>query len=91
MRVQSADIDGYIAGSPSDIQQRFEQIRSLMLEIAPDAVESVSYAMPAFKLNGRVLIYCAAFKKHIGLYSAPIALEHFKTDLKPYKATEGTV
>ena len=63
-----------------------------MLEIAPDAVESgVSYAMPAFKLNGRVLIYGAAFKKHIGLYPAPIALEHFKTDLEPYKTTKGTV
>lgn len=91
MRVQSADIDGYIAGSPSDTRQQLEQIRSLVLEIAPDAVESVSYAMPTFKLNGHVLIYGAAFKKHIGLYPAPIALEHFKTDLEPYKATEGTV
>ena len=91
MRVQSADIDGYIAGSSSDTRQQLEQIRSLVLEIAPDAVESVSYAMPTFKLNGRVLIYGAAFKKHIGLYPAPIALEHFKTDLEPYKATKGAV
>ncbi len=87
----AADIDAYIAGFPVDIQQRLEQIRSLILEIAPDAVESISYAMPTFKLNGRVLVYFAAFKKHIGLYPAPIALEQFKAELEPYKASKGAV
>ena len=73
--MQSADIDGYIAGSPSDTRQQLEQIRSLMLEIALDAAESINYAIPTFKLNGRVLMYFAAFKKHIRLYPALIALE----------------
>ena len=87
----AADIDAYIAGFPSDIQRRLEQIRSLILEIAPDAAASISYAMPTFKLNGRVLVYFAAFKKHIGLYPAPITLEQFKVELEPYKASNGAV
>lgn len=87
----AADIEAYIAGFPADIQRRLEQIRDLILEIAPDAVASISYAMPTFKLNGRVLVYFAAFKKHIGLYPAPIALEQFKVDLEPYKASKGAV
>ena len=45
----AADIDAYIAGFPVNIQQRLEQIRSSILEIAPDAAESISYAMPAFQ------------------------------------------
>lgn len=87
----AADIDAYIAGFPVDIQGRLEQVRSLILEIAPDATEGIGYAMPAFKLNGRVLVYFAAFKKHIGLYPAPIALEQFKADLEPYKSSKGAV
>ena len=74
-----------------DIQGRLEQIRSLILETAPNAATSISYAIPAFKLNGRVLVYFAAFKKHIGLYPAPIALEQFKVDLEPYKSSKGAV
>ena len=88
---QAANVDGHIAGFPVDVQGRLEQIRALILEIAPDAMEGISYAMPTFKLNGRVLVYFTAFKKHIELYPAPIALEEFKADLEPYKASKGTV
>ena len=87
----AADIAAYIAGFPADIQQQLEQIRSLMLEIAPDTMESISYAMPTCKLNGRGLVYFAAFKKHIGLYPAPIALEQFEAELEPYKASKGAL
>ena len=48
-----SDIDAYIAGFPMDVQQRLEQTRGLILEIAPDAVQSISYAIPTFKLNRR--------------------------------------
>ena len=51
---------------------------------------SVTRCLP-FKLNGRVLVYFAAFKKHIGLYPAPIALEQFEAELEPYKASKGAL
>ena len=89
--MSATEIDAYIAGFPSDVQQRLEQIKALILEIAPDAAQSISYAMPAFKLNGRVLVYFAAFKNHIGLYPAPIALAQFNADLEPYKSSKGAV
>jgi uncharacterized protein YdhG (YjbR/CyaY superfamily) len=61
------DIDGYIAGFPNDVQEVLEKIRMTIRKAAPDAEETISYQIPAFTLNGH-LVYCAAFKNHIGFY-----------------------
>ena len=60
-------IDEYIGGFPPDVQSVLQRIRHVIRTAAPDAAETISYRMPAFKLNG-VLVYFAAFKKHIGFY-----------------------
>lgn len=61
------DIDGYIAQFPSDVQAILEKVRTTISHAAPEATETISYQMPAFKLNG-MLVYFAAWKKHIGFY-----------------------
>lgn len=61
------DIDEYIAASSPEGQSILEKIRSTIRNAAPDAQETISYRIPAFTLNG-VLVYFAAFKKHIGFY-----------------------
>jgi hypothetical protein len=61
------NIDEYIASFQPDIQAILTKIRSTIRNAAPAAEEVISYRMPAFKLNG-ILVYFAAFKKHIGLY-----------------------
>lgn len=63
----SKDIDGYIAQFPADVQAILEQVRAAIRRAAPDATETISYQMPAFKQHG-ILVYFAAWKKHIGLY-----------------------
>lgn len=60
-------IDEYIAGFPAEIQAVLGQIRDTIRRAAPDAKETVSYMMPAFKQHG-ILVYFAAWKNHIGLY-----------------------
>jgi uncharacterized protein YdhG (YjbR/CyaY superfamily) len=60
-------IDEYIAGFPNDVQEILQRIRRVVREVAPEAEETISYRMPAFKQNG-ILLYFAAFKGHIGLY-----------------------
>jgi uncharacterized protein YdhG (YjbR/CyaY superfamily) len=60
-------IDEYIAASSPDVQAILRKIRRVVRDAAPDAEEAISYQMPAFKLNG-VLVYFAAFKKHIGFF-----------------------
>jgi uncharacterized protein YdhG (YjbR/CyaY superfamily) len=62
-----ANIDGYIAQFPADVQELLEQVRETIRHAAPDAKEKISYQMPAFKQHG-ILVYFAAWKKHIGLY-----------------------
>src|ERR1035438_10083195 len=83
--------DEYIKSYPKDIQILLEQIRITIRKSAPDAVESISYGMPAYKLNGRPLVYFAAFKNHIGFYALPTGHAEFKKDLSGYKQGKGSV
>ena len=61
------DIDEYIARFPADVQAILEQVRTTIRTAAPEAKETISYQMPAFKQHG-ILVYFAVWKKHIGLY-----------------------
>ena len=84
-------IDDYIATFPKDIQQTLTRIRTLINNTAPDAEESISYGMPAYKTHGRPLVYFAAYKNHIGFYATPSGHSEFKTDLSQYKQGKGSV
>ena len=83
-------IDDYIASFPKDLQTILEQMRAIIKKAAPKAKEVISYAMPAFKLNG-MLVYFAGYKKHIGFYPMPAAINAFKKDLSVYKSSKGAV
>jgi len=61
------NIDDYIASFPPDVQTILEKIRLTIGQAAPAAQETISYKIPAFALNG-ILVYFAAFRKHIGFY-----------------------
>jgi uncharacterized protein YdhG (YjbR/CyaY superfamily) len=85
------NIDEYIAGFPTDVQEILEKIRMTIKEAAPEAEETISYQMPTFNLKGKYLVYFAAYKKHIGFYPAPIGNEEFKEELSVYESGKGTV
>ncbi len=61
------DIDSYISQFPGDTQAILMKVRTTIRQASPDAKETISYQMPAFKQRG-ILVYFAAWKKHIGLY-----------------------
>jgi uncharacterized protein YdhG (YjbR/CyaY superfamily) len=84
------DVEHYIAQLPAAIQERLEKLRQTIKAAAPDAVEVISYSMPAYKLNG-MLLYFAAHKNHIGLYPMAAGIEAFKNELKKYETSKGTV
>ena len=60
-------IDTYIASFPPPVRAILKNIRRLIRQEAPNAEEILSYRMPAFR-QGKILLYFAAFKKHIGIY-----------------------
>jgi uncharacterized protein YdhG (YjbR/CyaY superfamily) len=62
-----ASVDEYISAFSPEVQAILERIRSTIGHAAPKAEETISYNMPAFLMNG-IVVYFAAFKKHIGLY-----------------------
>ena len=84
-------IDEYIRTFPKDVQTILEKLRKAIREAAPGAVETISYQMPTFKLNGKGLVYFAAFKNHIGFYPIPSGVEAFEKELSPYKQGKGSV
>jgi len=60
-------IDEYISAFSPEVRAILQEVRQVVRSAAPDAQEAISYNIPAFKLNG-VLVYFAAFKRHIGFY-----------------------
>jgi len=86
----SSDIDDYIAQFPPPAQAALTEMRALIKASAPDATETISYAMPTFDLNGRHLVHFAGFKNHVGLYPIPSAIEAFKEELASYKTGKGS-
>ena len=85
-------MDEYVAKFPKNVRDILEELRRVIKESAPKAEETISYAMPAFRLNGKSLVFFAAWKNHIGFYpSGPSAIEAFKKELSPYKQAKGTV
>jgi uncharacterized protein YdhG (YjbR/CyaY superfamily) len=90
MRPQYKTIDEYIKTFPADIQNILEKMRRTIKETAPGAVEAFSYGMPTFKLNGN-LVHFAAYKRHIGFYPTPSAIEAFGAELAPYRTSRGAI
>ena len=85
-----SDVNEYIAGYPTEIQEKLQQIRQLIKTVAPDATEVISYGMPGYKLNG-MLVWFAANKNHIGFYPKASPMEVFKEELTDYKCSKGAI
>jgi hypothetical protein len=57
----------------------------------PQSVEKISYRIPTLTLNGRYLMYFAAYKNHVSLYPIPSGPDEFQKELKPYVKSKGTI
>ena len=85
-------IDAYIASLPDDQARALAAMRATVAAAAPDAVEAISYSMPAFKLGKRVLIYYAAFKDHLSLFPASgSVMDKLGTELQSRFTGKGTL
>jgi uncharacterized protein YdhG (YjbR/CyaY superfamily) len=86
----ATSIDGYIAGCPPDVRGIIEKIRLTVRSAAPGAEEAISYGMPAFRLNG-VLVYFCAFKRHIGFYPPVRGDAKLEKAVAPYAGEKGSL
>jgi uncharacterized protein YdhG (YjbR/CyaY superfamily) len=90
-RPTASAIDDYIATFPPEVRAVLAELRALIRECAPGAVETISYAIPTFDLNGRHLVHFAGYEKHVGFYPTGRGIETFKAELSPYKSGKGSV
>jgi uncharacterized protein YdhG (YjbR/CyaY superfamily) len=85
-------IDAYLATLPADQLEALQRLRAQIRRLVPDAEETISYGMPAFKLNGRAVVWFAAWKAHCSIY--PLTgtfLEAHGDALKGYRRTRGSL
>jgi uncharacterized protein YdhG (YjbR/CyaY superfamily) len=85
------DFAAYARQFSVEVQDTLSRIRSTIKQAVPEATETISYNMPAFKLHDRIIVYFAAFKAHIGLYPplrGPAALQRAAA---PYAGPKGNL
>lgn len=85
------NVDEYFGSFPQETQKILKEIRQIIQKSAPESVESISYGMPAYKLNGKPLVYFAAFKNHIGFYATPTGHVAFSEKLSKYIQGKGSI
>ncbi|MDO8963038.1 MAG: DUF1801 domain-containing protein [Coriobacteriia bacterium] len=90
-RPTAASIDDYIAGFPPATRLLLEEMRALIRATAPDATETISYAIPTFDLNGTHLVHFAGYEHHVGFYPTGSGIEDFKEELSRYRSGKGSV
>jgi uncharacterized protein YdhG (YjbR/CyaY superfamily) len=85
------DVDEYIAAAPEPARSRLKEIRAAIRSAVPaEAVEIISYQIPAFKLK-RVLLWYAAFSGHCSLFPTASVIEEFEDELAGFTTSKGTV
>jgi uncharacterized protein YdhG (YjbR/CyaY superfamily) len=83
-------VDDYIAGFPPQVRKVLRDVRAAVRAAAPDAVERISYGMPAF-WQVKNLVYFAAHTGHLGFYPGAEAIVAFADRLSRYTTSRGTV
>jgi uncharacterized protein YdhG (YjbR/CyaY superfamily) len=83
-------IDAYIAAQPENLQPFLRQVRDTIRTVLPEAEERISWSMPTY-WDKHNIIHFAAFKKHIGIYPGPKAIENFTGRLMDYKTSKGAL
>ncbi len=89
-------VDEYMAAAPKDVRPKLEQVRAAIREVAPDAVESISYGMPFYSYKGEQgfkgrLVYFGLLKARIAVYMRPQDLEEHMSEVSKYMTTKSAL
>lgn len=86
-----SSVEAYIDSFPGAQREILKKMRQTIKKAAPQAEEKISYGMPGYKWNKKVLCYFGGFKKHIGFFATPTANVAFKKELAKYAQGKGSI
>ena len=84
-------IDAYLAGLTSDKRAALEKLRRAINAAAPGAEECISYQLPAFRLDGKILVWFGAATKHCSFYPGAAPIAKHAAELEGYMTSKGTI
>lgn len=90
MNPKPNSIQEYFSWFSPEIQGKLMQMREILREALPDAIEVISYHMPAFKTT-EVVVYYAATKSHLGFYPTSSGVSNFQKELAGYVTSKGAI
>lgn len=85
------DVTTYLNKFDGEVRRRLDTVRATIKETTPEAVESLSYGLVGYKLNGKPLVYFGGFAHHVGFYATPNGHEVFTKEFAPYVQGKGSV
>ncbi len=89
---RSVEVDAFLAALPAATRDALERLREAIAAAAPEAVEGLSYGVPAFKYRGRPLVSFGAGKNHCAFYvQSPAVMEAHAAVLEAYDTSKGTI
>lgn len=83
-------VEEYIANAPAQSKAHSKELRAIIKKTVPKADEKISYGMPYYGYNGR-LIYWGAYKDYIGVYVMNDAREALASEIEPYRTSKATL
>lgn len=88
----SSTVAGYIAAAPPAARRALRRLRAAIRAAAPGITERVSYRIPTFDLDGRYLLYIAAFREHVSVYPVTSGMvARYGKAIAPYRSGKGTL
>ena len=91
-KINYQSVEEYISAQAEAVRPVLERVRGAIRKAVPGAVESISYQIPAYKLNGGRVLYFAGWKRHYSLYPASAELvAAFEEELSPYTVEKSTI
>src|SRR5215468_7992921 len=87
----AAAVDEYLASLSPVSRKGLQKLRKIIAAAVPKVEQGFSYGIPAFRLNGRPLVWFAAFKEHCSFFPGVSAIRSHAAELKKYKTSKGTI
>ena len=85
------DVETYLRRVPTEARASLEKLRQTIKSVVPEAVEVISYGIPTFKLDGRMLVSYAAFAEHCSFFPGAGPVDVHEEELRSFQTSKGTV